>query len=508
MNPIARATTTLALAASSLLAADGIRVVTWNITYYDGTRAEQIGTVCYDTWDGKQLDPDVICLQEMTGRVPTIQFVEAMNDAPGSPGDWAAAPIYVNPRGGLHTALVYRTSKLEFIEAELIAAGDGPPQQPRNVVRFDLRAVGYEEDGSILSFFPLHYKAGYTQSDLERKLVESQIVRQHIETLPTNRHIILGADLNIRHSTDPAYEELNGIIPNTGVLWDPISTPGTWHNNAAFRNIHTQDPTGPGGMDDRLDQILLSPSLLDGIGFDYDGNFPTPWDLSTTEDPNHSHRAWGNDGSQFNQGLRIFGNTMVGPTIAQAIADLADPDGHIPVYLDLDVPPRIRIVGQTQDLGTIRHGETRDILVRIGNDADTSRWGPTGIAPLTYDFITTPSIAAPAGHFQALPGTQLSTHLLTLDTTQLSEPGSYTEQVTIENDDPAAPTTPITIEFELTGCNPADLAAPLGALDFFDVSEFLQRFTAADPTADLNADAVLDFFDVSTFLQLHQSGCP
>ncbi len=508
MNLIARTTTTLALAASSLLAADGIRVVTWNITYYDGTRAEQIGTVCYDTWDGKQLDPDVICLQEMTGRVPTIQFIEAMNDAPGSPGDWAAAPIYVNPRGGLHTALVYRTSKLEFIEAVLIAAGDGPPQQPRNVVRFDLRAVGYEEDESILSFFPLHYKAGYTQSDLDRKLVESQIVRQHIETLPANRHVILGADLNIRHSTDPAYEELNGVIPNTGVLWDPISTPGTWHNSAAFRNIHTQDPTGGGGMDDRLDQILLSPSLLDGTGFEYDGNFPVPWDLSTTEDPNHSHRAWGNDGSRFNQGLRIAGNTMVGPTIAQAIADLADPDGHIPVYLDLDVPPRIRIVGQTQDLGTIPQGESRDILIRVGNDADTTRWGTSGISPLNYEFTPTSPISAPTGQYQSLVGTQLNAHLLTLHTDQLNQPGTHTVQAQLTSDDPAAPSIPITIQFELTGCNSADLAAPLGTLDYFDVSEFLQRFTAADLTADLNADTVLDFFDVSTFLQLHQTPCP
>ncbi|MHA7812379.1 MAG: GC-type dockerin domain-anchored protein [Phycisphaerales bacterium] len=508
MNPIARATTTLALAASSLLAADGIRVVTWNITYYDGTRAEQIGTVCYDTWDGKQLDPDVICLQEMTGRVPTIQFVEAMNDAPGSPGDWAAAPIYVNPRGGLHTALVYRTSKLEFIEAVLIAAGDGPPQQPRNVVRFDLRAVGYEEDESILSFFPLHYKAGYTQSDLDRKLVESQIVRQHIETLPANRHVILGADLNIRHSTDPAYEELNGVIPNTSVLWDPISTPGTWHNSAAFRNIHTQDPTGGGGMDDRLDQILLSPSLLDGTGFEYDGNFPVPWDLSTTEDPNHSHRAWGNDGSRFNQGLRIAGNTMVGPTIAQAIADLADPDGHIPVYLDLDVPPRIRVIGQSQDLGTLAQGESRDILIRIGNDADTNLWGTSGISPLNYTLAAPPTLSALTGPFQSAAGTQLTSHLLTLDTSTYTTPGPHTEHVTIHTDDPASPEALIDISFQLTGCNQADLAQPLGTHDFFDVSAFLTAFSAASPEADINQDGQHNFFDVSAFLTTYTQGCP
>lgn len=508
MNSISLAVSTLALAASSALAADGIRVVTWNITYYDGTRAEQIGTVCYGEWEGKRLDPDIICLQEMTGRVPTIRFVEAMNAAPGSPGDWAAAPIYVDPRGGLHTALVYRTTKLEFVEAELVSAGAGPPQQPRNVVRFDMRAIGYDEDASLLSFFPLHYKAGYTESDLARKLVESQIVREHIESLPENRHVILGADLNIRHSTDPAYEEINGVIPNTGVLWDPISTPGTWNNNAAFRNIHTQDPTGGGGMDDRLDQILLSPSLLDGSGFEYDGSFPTPWNLATTEDPNHSHRAWGNDGTTFNQRLRIAGNAMVGPDIAQAIADLADPDGHIPVYLDLDVPPRIRVIGDEQSLGTIQQGDTRDILVRIGNDADTSRWGAGGVAPLAYSFDSTGAITAPDGSFESSAGTQLSTHVLTLSTDGYAQPGHYTEHVLVACDDPAMPLAQVTVTFALTGCNAADLASPIGVLDFFDVSTFLTLYTSEDSLADTNQDGQFNFFDVSRFLQLHIDGCP
>ncbi len=507
-NTLASLTTILAFT-GTLVAADGIRVVTWNITYYDGTRSDQIGTVCYGTWEGKQLDPDIICLQEMTGRVPTLQFVQALNQAPGSPSDWAAAPIYTNPGGGLHTALVYRTSKLQFVEAELVAAGGGSPQQPRNVVRFDMRAIGYDEEASMLSFFPLHYKAGYSPSDLARKLVESEIVRSHIETLPEDRHIILGADLNIRHSTDPAYEELNGIIPNTGVLWDPISAPGTWNNNSSFRNIHTQDPTGGGGMDDRLDQILLSPSLLNNRGFNYDGAFPTPWDLSTTEDPNHSHRAWGNDGTRYNQSMRVEGNQMVGTEIAQAIADLADPDGHIPVYLDLDVAPRIRVVGETQDLGPIRFDEARTVLLRVGNDGDLTLWGSEGISPLKYSFTTTGFVEIPYGDFESLAGTQLQNHLLTLNADHYPEPGEYVEKIVIVSDDPGTPSLETSLRFEISGCNPADLASPLGDFDFFDVSAFLCAYISMDTKADLAAPFdEFNFFDVSAFLELFGVGCP
>ena len=47
-----------------------------------------------------------------------------------------------------------------------------------------------------------------------------------------------------------------------------------------------------------------------------------------------------------------------------------------------------------------------------------------------------------------------------------------------------------------------------GALDFFDVLQFLQAFSAGDPIADWNDDGVFDFFDVLAFLQAFSAGCP
>ena len=46
------------------------------------------------------------------------------------------------------------------------------------------------------------------------------------------------------------------------------------------------------------------------------------------------------------------------------------------------------------------------------------------------------------------------------------------------------------------------------ALDFFDVSLFLQLFADADPLADFNNDSLYDFFDVSAFLAAFAAGCP
>ena len=57
-------------------------------------------------------------------------------------------------------------------------------------------------------------------------------------------------------------------------------------------------------------------------------------------------------------------------------------------------------------------------------------------------------------------------------------------------------------------CNDADFAEPYGTLDFFDVQEFLARFSAHDPSADLNNDLAFDFFDVQQFLNAFSAGCP
>lgn len=58
-------------------------------------------------------------------------------------------------------------------------------------------------------------------------------------------------------------------------------------------------------------------------------------------------------------------------------------------------------------------------------------------------------------------------------------------------------------------CSAADLAQPFGDLNFFDIAEYIARFTAADPSADLAAPfGTLNFFDVTTYLSTYNAGCP
>ncbi len=59
------------------------------------------------------------------------------------------------------------------------------------------------------------------------------------------------------------------------------------------------------------------------------------------------------------------------------------------------------------------------------------------------------------------------------------------------------------------GCNAADLAAPLGMLDFSDVLAFLTAFGTMQAPADLAQPfGVFDFSDVLGFLTAFGAGCP
>jgi hypothetical protein len=53
----------------------------------------------------------------------------------------------------------------------------------------------------------------------------------------------------------------------------------------------------------------------------------------------------------------------------------------------------------------------------------------------------------------------------------------------------------------------ADLSGD-GAIDFQDVSAFLNAYNAIDPIADMNGDGVFNFYDVSGFLNAFNAGCP
>jgi hypothetical protein len=529
---------TLACAALTPVAGAQLRVATWNISNYSGGREADIRTVVYGVFEGRAMAPDVILGQEFISQAAVDTFAYALNTAPGSPGDWAAAPFIDGP--DTDSAFFYRVSRVVYLGTTIVGYGSSSTDnQPRNTYRYDARLAGYAAlPATSLAMYSVHLKAQGGTNDAGRRLIEAQRIRRNAQgqdattlggtpipgtALPAGWHFLVGGDMNGQAASEPFYVEFTGSqANNAGRFFDPIKSPGTWNNNPAFRILHTQDPAGPGGMDDRHDQILLSVSLIDGSGLDYVGNANIPYSTSTWNDPNHSYRAWGNDGSMCpsasncGPNLTVVGNTMVGPVIAQSIINACGSSGagHIPVFLDLRVPARLD-APSVIDVGQVAQGSVAQAVLSVSNAGDVARWSVAGIEPLAYSLSPSAGVSVSTGPFVDAAGGGGNDHILVVDT---STPGPITATVAIYCNSPEEPTRVVAIQGTVVADPPPACTADWnqdGVVTAADVAAFVNEWSAAlvngSMHPDLTGDGLLTSADVATFVNLWfaalTSGC-
>lgn len=481
-----------------------LRVGTWNITNYSGGRIADLQGAIYGVFEGRTFAPDVLLVQEVLSNAGNTAFLNALNSAPGGPGDWAAAPFVDGP--DTDSAFFYRTSKVDYLGMTVVSVGGASPNQPRNIQRYDVRLKNYTAASATIALYSSHMKAQESGSDDDlRRLTEAQRIRDNAEILPAGWHFIYGGDTNIQTSSSAEYQELVGSqVNNAGRFFDPIKTPGSWNNNFAFRFVHTQDPVGAGGMDDRHDQILLSAGLIDGDGLDYIGDSNIPYSTSTWNDPNHSYRAWGNDGTTYNTSIAVAGNLMVGAAIAQDIKDsTGGVAGHLPVFLDLRVPAEVASES-ILDFGTVNVGDTAQATLNVSNAGLVALWTASGIDDLDYSLSTSAGFSAPGGSFTDAAGGAGNAHTISMDT---SSPGVKNGILTIASNAPDEPARVVTLVGEVVSitCEPCDTNCD-GTLNPFDVQPFLDLLLLPEPSpcspcaGDADANGTVNPFDVTDFL--------
>lgn len=323
MSLPARVVLLLLLAPSSLLAQ--LRVATWNTNggARDGT-SEVLAAIGAEEVNGFAKPLDVLSLQEQSGG-ETDSLVAVLNSLYGA-GVYAAAPVPVDAAtsGGGLPGLIYNTQTIDLLEA--VAFGEvNTSAQARSTLRYHLVPDGYGEDAEFY-VYSNHYKASQGSSNRARRDVEAQALRANLDALGDGVAAILTGDFNIYDSDEAAYQTL--LSAGAGQAFDPIDTPGDWHDAAAFRAVHTQSPSTssqfPGqvtaGMDDRFDFQLVTGELLDGVGLDY-------WD--------GSYRAFGNNGTH-----QLNGDITSGSGASAAVlAALQMASDHLPVVADYLLPP-------------------------------------------------------------------------------------------------------------------------------------------------------------------------
>jgi endonuclease/exonuclease/phosphatase family metal-dependent hydrolase len=286
---------------------DTVRVATYNLLNYSmsdsTTRNPAFRKIMH------AIDPDIVIVQEMISSAAQSCFLNNVMNA-GQPGTYAAAPF----SDGYDTdnALYYKSAKFSFVGPQTVLH-----TALRDINGYRLRPAGVGADSLDIQIYSAHLKAsqGY-ESD---RAAEAETLRTHLTALPDGGFFVTGGDFNLYTSTEPAFANFTGSrADNSGRLYDPISTSGTWHDGASFAGIHTQATrSSDGGMDDRFDFLLL--------GYAYQS--PPGWEYVPG-----SYTAYGNDGNHLNQSINVLPNTAVPDSIANALFTASD---HVPVFLDV-----------------------------------------------------------------------------------------------------------------------------------------------------------------------------
>jgi endonuclease/exonuclease/phosphatase family metal-dependent hydrolase len=488
------------------LAQNTLRIAVWNVTNYSANSTARnpfFQTALYGTFEGRSLAPDILICQELTSATAVTNFRNMLNAAPGSPGDWAAAPWRTAANETVpdtNSAFFYRSSRVRFVQIVLVAQGGGAGNQPRNTYRYDVTLNGYPYSPRYLACYSIHWKAGSDSDDPTLRLVEARRIRANANAIAQANpswHLVLAGDLNVRTSSEASYQEIVGTqANNAGRLFDPILTPGSWNNNFSYRFVHTQDPTGTvgGGMDDRFDQILLSNNLLTANGLGYAAVYPLRAFALRWDDPNHSYRVWGNDGMTYNSAIAVANNRMVGANIADALirsVGSSDTGGHLPVFLDLRLPPVTVSISGSVTLAGIAAEALPQLLTFAFRPRESSEPGFTRTAMVGSDgFFQLTEV--PAGNYDV--AVQGSKWLRQVKTALVAN-GSISN-----------------LDFLLV---PGDLNGD-NAIDLFDLILFFEAYGSAPESplwkeeADLNCDgARIDLFDLILFFDYYgASGDP
>ena len=280
--------------------ADTLRVATYNILNYNGmSRTDNLKTVV------QSINPDLIIVQEMINQTGVDSFSTSVLNS-----QYSTIPFHDGEDTDNH--LFYKEDKIEFLDDSYLST------DLRDIAEYKMRIV---ESNEIAYFYSAHLKASQGNDNEGKRLAEATILRDHLNDHPPGTNFIVLGDFNFYTSAEPGYQKLIGDeADNDGRSFDPIDSPGNWHNNGSFSYIHTQstrveqlgDGGSTGGLDDRFDFLLISESFQD--------NF-----IQGT------YTEYGNDGQHFNQSINAGGNGVVSAEIADALYYASD---HLPVYCE------------------------------------------------------------------------------------------------------------------------------------------------------------------------------
>lgn len=318
---------------------DTIRMMQYNLMFYTNSSGVSDCNSVTNNLDAKDTHiktifqyvmPDVLCVCELGSN---NQYADRLlNNAINTNGInyYKRGPLTNYSGGNIANMIYYNSRKLTFYKAQTITTA----YRDINGYKFYYNADNLSSGDTIfMTYWIAHLKAGSYSNDENARLIQVQRLMNKLTQLGEPGNHLFSGDFNIYHSNEAAYKELTEYSNSLYRFYDPISCPGNWHNNSQYASLHTQsthsqsdDCFSAGGLDDRFDIILVSPSIFYGTN-----------NMHIVEG---SYHALGQDGMRFNGSIVSPTNNSIPSQIANALYQQSD---HLPVIMDMTIDARVGV---------------------------------------------------------------------------------------------------------------------------------------------------------------------
>jgi exonuclease III len=276
--------------------------------------------------------PDVFCVCEIGSQTTYVNRV--LNNVMNSNGRnyYANCPL-TNYSGGYSTIanmLYYDSRKLEFHSHFYVTTSVRDINAYKMYYKSNSLAQG---DTAFITFIIAHLKAGTYDSDKNTRKTQVERLTTKLEQMGIDNYVFSG-DFNLYNASEPAYQHLLFNNNTAFRFLDPIDAYGEWHRNQQFAKIHTQSTHttnengcfATGGLDDRFDFILVSPTLFYGT--------------RKVKVMPETYHAMGQDGLRLRGNLLSPTNNTLPKDILQAMYNFSD---HLPVICNFEIKTATKI---------------------------------------------------------------------------------------------------------------------------------------------------------------------
>ena len=329
----------LGVVAAACAQTDTIRLMQYNLMYYTNSSGVSDCNSTTNNLNNKDthiktifqyVQPTVMCVCEIGSQ---NQYADRLlNNAIKVDGiDYYLHGPLTNQSGGtIANMIFYDSRKLTLYKSANITTS----YRDINGYTFYYNADNLSNGDTIFTtFWIAHLKAGTGVTNEQHRLTQTQKLMSRIANSGLPGNYTFSGDFNVYNSEEPAYQELTEYSNSLYRFYDPVNSPGYWHDNAQFASLHTQsthsqetDCFSSGGLDDRFDIILVSPYIYYGS------------DRIHLVD--NSYHALGQDGMRFNGTILSPVNNSIPNSVATALYQQSD---HLPVIVDLAVDAHVGV---------------------------------------------------------------------------------------------------------------------------------------------------------------------